>query len=127
MSEVVVPVTGAFLEQPVRLQVQVSQAAVNAAEKADPEKDVSIFRRKQEAGEPFDLDDVGRSIAAIANSVTGALRQVRPDEAEVEFGVDIGVESGQLTSLLVKGTASATLKVRLLWTKESSDKDADGT
>jgi hypothetical protein len=33
----------------------------------------------------------------------------------VKFGIDAAVESGHLTSLLVKGVGTATFEVRLLW------------
>jgi hypothetical protein len=118
MSNAIVPATADFEGQQVQIQVQVNEAAVAAWEEEDPERDVSIFRRRRD--EPFTLDDVGRSIGAIANAVTGAVVKVAPEEAEIEFGIDVGVESGQLTSLLVKGTANATLKVRLLWKRNEA-------
>jgi hypothetical protein len=126
MTDVIVPVSGSFGDEVVRLQVQVNESALAQAVDADPERNVSILGRRKDQ-KPFELDDVGRSIASIAQTVTGALVQIAPDEAEVEFGVDIGVESGQLTSLLVKGTATATLKVRLLWKNDKATvADNDG-
>lgn len=111
------PATATFGGQDVVIRVQVNEASVSAtAAEEDPEQNVSIWRRNREQS-PFDLADVGRSIAAIADVVTDAVRRVAPDEAEVEFGIDVGVEPGQLTALLVKGSANATLNVRLLWKK----------
>lgn len=113
VSDSIVPATAVFEGKQVNIQVQVNESAVEAWQDEDPERDVSIFRRKE--AHPFALSDLGTSIGAIADAVTSAVARVAPDEAEVEFGIDVGVESGQLTSLLVKGTAEATLKVRLLW------------
>jgi Trypsin-co-occurring domain 1 len=48
--------------------------------------------------------------------IVGALEAAKPEKATVEFGIDVGVESGQLTSMLVKGTGTATIKVTLEWT-----------
>jgi hypothetical protein len=107
MDGAVVPATVALDGQPVTIQIQVSEQAVTDSE--DPERDVSIL------GTTFSFDDVESSIGALAGAVTKAVARAAPDEAEVEFGVDIGVEAGKLTSLLVKGSGSATLKVRLLW------------
>lgn len=112
MTDLMVPATATFQDSEVRIQVQLNEAAVSAWDD-DPEREVSIFRRRQQ--EPFPLEEVGRSIGAIATAMASAIAKVAPQEAEVEFGVDVGVESGQLTSLLVKGTGNATLKVRLLW------------
>ncbi len=44
-----------------------------------------------------------------------ALARVKPTKASVELGLEIGVEAGQLTALLVKGTGKANLKITLQW------------
>jgi hypothetical protein len=74
----------------------------------DPEARVSIAGRV-----PF--DGVAESIDAITSRIAGALERAKPDRATVAFGVDIGLESGQLTSLLVKGSGTATINVTLEW------------
>lgn len=74
----------------------------------DPEMPVGI-------GDTLSFDGVGDSIEAIAQRITGSLQRINPKRASVEFGVDVGVESGALTALLVKGTGTATLKVTLEW------------
>lgn len=83
-----------------------------------PEKPVGI-------GDILSFDGVEKSIEAIAERMTAALDHVKPDRAAVEFGVDVGVESGALTALLVKGTGTATLKVTLEW-ERSDSRGADG-
>jgi hypothetical protein len=117
MSESLVPATAELDGRRVAIQVQLNQTAV-PVEDEDPEREVGIFRRRSD--EPFPLEDLGRSIGAIASAMASAIAKVAPAEAEVEFGVDVGVEAGQLTSLLVKGSSTATLKVRLLWVGASS-------
>lgn len=81
----------------------------------DPEEDVSALTRAV----PF--DSLVSSISAVSQAMTDALRRARPEEAEVTFGVDVSLESGQLTSLIVKGNGTATFTIRLLW------KSSDGT
>jgi hypothetical protein len=70
------------------------------------------------------FDGVAASIEAVADRVSGALDRVKPDRAAVEFGVDVGVESGMLTGLIAKGTGTATLKVTLEW--QGAPGGADG-
>ncbi|MBJ7000149.1 hypothetical protein JG491_08685 [Streptomyces sp. CRPSP2-6A1] len=65
--------------------------------------------------EPYQLDQVQRSIEGIARVVTQSLARVKPDEASVEFAIGFKAESGKLTSLLVKGEGTASLKVTLTW------------
>src|SRR5437763_14431185 len=59
------------------------------------------------------------AIEAIAVSVVESLRKIKPHKAAVEFGLEIAVESGQLTALLVKGSGKANLKVTLEWSGQS--------
>lgn len=90
---------------------QVVQLEVRKSE--DPEVDVSIK-------DVLSFDGVTDSIQAIAASIESLLSRVSPNHASVELGFDIGVESGALTALLVKGTGSATIKVTLDWQRGST-------
>lgn len=78
------------------------------ARSADPEADVGIR-------DVLSFQGVVDSIEAIAASMTAALEKAKPDKATVEFGIDVGVEAGALTSLIVKGTGKATLTITLQW------------
>jgi hypothetical protein len=66
-------------------------------------------------GEILDFEGITDAIEAIATSITGTLAKVKPKKASVEFSLKIGVESGKLTSLLVKGTGEGNLKITLEW------------
>jgi hypothetical protein len=81
---------------------------VEARRPADAEEDVGVRNLLR-------FDGVEQSISTIAQRVTAALQSARPDRATVEFGIDVAVESGQLTGLLAKGAGTATLKVTLSW------------
>ncbi len=59
--------------------------------------------------------DVTDAIEEISNTLAASLAKIKPQKASVEFGVEIAVESGRLTAILVKGTGSASLKVTLEW------------
>lgn len=63
------------------------------------------------------LEQVTDTIQGIAQSVHSTLRSINPDKATVEFGIQVALESGTLTALLVKGTGTANLKVSLEWSK----------
>jgi hypothetical protein len=83
---------------------------VEVRKSADREQDVKI-------GDVLSFEGVANSVEAIATSISGVLQRVSPKRASVEFGVDVGVESGALTAMLVKGTGTATLKITLEWEK----------
>ncbi|MEH2199523.1 CU044_2847 family protein [Nostoc sp.] len=60
-------------------------------------------------------------IKSIAEDVAGSLKDisqtVKPDKFSVKLGLQIGVESGQLTALIVKGTGTANLEITMEWGK----------
>lgn len=99
---------------------QVIRVAVSATT-GDPEADVGILDALRNREAPLAFDGVTSSIEAIAQKVTAALSSARPEKATVEFGIDVGVEAGALTGLLVKGTGSATLKITLEWSGDSAE------
>jgi len=63
------------------------------------------------------LDSVLDDISEISKKVMTAIQAAQPQKASVEFGLEIGIESGGLTALIAKGTGSASFKVTLEWSK----------
>jgi hypothetical protein len=55
------------------------------------------------------------AIEEIACAVEATLAKVKPKKAKIELGIDVGIESGHLTALIVKGTGQATIKITLEW------------
>ncbi len=62
---------------------------------------------------PF--EQVAGAIEGIASAVAKPLRKVKPKKAQVEFGLAVGLEAGDLTALWVKGSGTANLKITLEW------------
>jgi hypothetical protein len=62
-----------------------------------------------------DFKKVTDAIETIAATMGDSLKRIQPRKASVEFGIEVGLESGQLTALLVKGTSKANLKISLHW------------
>ncbi|WP_013323976.1 CU044_2847 family protein [Gloeothece verrucosa] len=63
----------------------------------------------------FDFSEVTDAIEAIATSMTTSFNKIKPKKATVEFGLEIGVNSGKLTTLLVKSCSRTNLKITLEW------------
>ena len=61
------------------------------------------------------LKDVADSIQQIAATIGSALQKAAPKRASVTFGIEVAVQAGKLTSLLVQGSGTATLNVTLEW------------
>jgi hypothetical protein len=64
--------------------------------------------------------EVADAIEGIAGSMATSLQKVKPQKASVEFGLEIALEAGQLTALLVKGSGTSNLKITLEWGEVSS-------
>lgn len=64
-----------------------------------------------------DFHKVADAIKEIAGAIGAVWDDVKPKKATVEFGIEIGVETGGLTALLVKGSGKSNLKVTLEWSE----------
>ena len=60
-------------------------------------------------------------IKSVANDISKTLQEIKddikPDKFTVSLGLQIGVESGKLTSLIVKGNGNANLQITMEWGK----------
>jgi Trypsin-co-occurring domain 1 len=65
--------------------------------------------------------EVTGAIEGIAESIVTTLQKVKPCKASVEFGLEVVLEAGQLTALLVKGSGTSNLKITLEWGELSSE------
>ena len=80
--------------------------------------EATILGGDQDVASNFlEFESVTDTIEDISNAVVGTFDTIKPNKANVEFGLEIAVESGKLTSILVKGTGKANLKITLEWSK----------
>ncbi|MEH1867203.1 MAG: CU044_2847 family protein [Nostoc sp.] len=65
--------------------------------------------------------EVTNTIKSIANELAITLKEinqtVQPDKVSVTVGLEVAVESGQLTTLIVKGAGKANLEITMEWSK----------
>ncbi|MGW0996603.1 CU044_2847 family protein [Streptomyces sp. NPDC002523] len=54
-------------------------------------------------------------ITGVARSLSAPLREVRPDEVSVEFGIELTAKAGKVVGLLADGEAKAAITVTLTW------------
>lgn len=66
--------------------------------------------------------EITNPIKSIVEAVATSLQEVNPtsipDKATVKFGLDISVQSGQLTAIIVKGSEKSNLEITLEWHKK---------
>jgi len=65
--------------------------------------------------ETLSFEGITTAIEEISTAITESLSKAKPSKASVEFGLEVAVEAGRLTALLVKGSGTATLKITLEW------------
>lgn len=61
------------------------------------------------------FDSALDTVRAMSSQIYQTMAALKPQRFEVELGFELGIESGKLTALLVKGTGKANLKVTLEW------------
>jgi hypothetical protein len=94
----------------IRVEATVIGSSIQVGEGKEIESDVGANIQS--------LKEVTDAIEGIAGSVVESLKKFKPSKSSIEFGVEFGYESGQLTALIVKGTGKANLKITMEWTKE---------
>ena len=68
--------------------------------------------------ELIQFKEVTDMIEKIADATMETLKKVKPDKASVEFGIEIAIEAGVATALIVKGSGTGNLKITLEWGKD---------
>lgn len=79
------------------------------------EEKVSAFK------ENFSFENVTNSIEKMSAALAKTIAKVQPHKASIEFGLELATKEGQLTALLVQGSATANLTITLEWEKKSID------
>ncbi|KAM3090798.1 CU044_2847 family protein [Phormidesmis sp. 146-35] len=94
----------------IRVEATVIGSSIQVEVGEEIESDVGVRTQS--------LKEVTDAIEGIAGSVVESLNKFKPSKSSIEFGVEFGYESGNLTALIVKGTGKANLKITMEWVKE---------
>ncbi|MBD3886067.1 hypothetical protein NDI52_17745 [Leptolyngbya sp. PL-A3] len=58
---------------------------------------------------------ISEAIEGVVQMIAAPIQRVNPKKATVKFGVELAIESGQLTAIIVKGSGKANLEITLEW------------
>jgi hypothetical protein len=64
------------------------------------------------------FEEVTGAIEEISRAITSSIEKVKPQRASVEFGLEVAVQEGKLTALLVQGSGTASVTITLGWGSE---------
>lgn len=63
--------------------------------------------------------EVTTAIEGIVDAVAATLYKVSPSKAVVKFGIDVTIDSGKLTAMIVQGSSKANLEITLEWERSN--------
>ncbi|MDJ0600633.1 MAG: CU044_2847 family protein [Crocosphaera sp.] len=64
---------------------------------------------------PF--SQVTKALEELTTALAETLQKTKPDRASIKFGLELGIERGELIAIIVKGAGKANLEVTLEWGK----------
>lgn len=95
--------------------VQLPNGAIVKVEVAQTGREDVGFDVKQ-------FEPIADAIEGVVQMIAIPIQRVKPKKATVKFGMELAIESGQLTAIIVKGSGKANLEITLEW--EQQDKMA---
>ncbi len=63
----------------------------------------------------------GYTNEGVVQMIAAPIQKARPKKATVKFGMELAIESGQLTAVIVKGSGKANLEITLEWEAQSKE------
>lgn len=72
--------------------------------------------RQSVVNKKYSFNKISKQIEEVSKKIKDSFQESKPDKVIVELGVELSVESGELSALLVKGSGKANLKINLEWT-----------
>ncbi len=88
--------------------VQLPNGAIVKVEVTHPGREDVSFDPKQ-------FQPVADAIEGVVQMIAAPIQKVRPKKATVKFGMELAIEAGQLTAIIVKGSGKANLEITLEW------------
>lgn len=77
--------------------------------------EVTTTGREDVGFDPKQFQPVAEAIEGVVQMIAGPIQKARPKKATVKLGMELAIESGQLTAILVKGSGKANLEITLEW------------
>jgi Trypsin-co-occurring domain 1 len=63
---------------------------------------------------------VADAIEGVVQMIAAPIQKAKPKKATVKFGMELAIESGQLTAVIVKGSGKANFEITLEWEAPST-------
>jgi hypothetical protein len=83
--------------------------------------EVARTGREDVAFEAYQFQPLADAIEGVVQMIAAPLQKVKPKKATVKLGLELGVEAGQLTAMIVKGSGKGNLEITLEWEAKAAD------
>lgn len=77
--------------------------------------EVSSTGREDVGFDVKQFQPVADAIEGFVQMIAAPIQKVQPKKASVKFGMELAIESGQLTAVIVKGSGKGNLEILLEW------------
>ena len=77
--------------------------------------EATISGREDVSSSAKEFQPIADAIEGIIQMIASPIQKVKPKKATVKFGMEIALESGALTAVIVKGSSKANLEITLEW------------
>lgn len=77
--------------------------------------ETSIRGKEDVSLKPYPIEEICQTIEGIAKALFEMLKKSKASKSTVKFGIEVAIESGQLTALIVKGSTKGNLEITLEW------------
>jgi hypothetical protein len=77
--------------------------------------EVTSTGREGVAFDSKQFQPIAEAIEGVVQMIAAPIQKVKPKKATVKFGMELAIESGQLTAVIVKGSGKANLEITLEW------------
>jgi hypothetical protein len=77
--------------------------------------EVSSTGREDVGFDVKQFQPVADAIEGVVQMIAVPIQKVKPKKATVKFGMELAIESGQLTAVIVKGSGKGNLEITLEW------------
>ena len=83
--------------------------------------EVAITGREDVGFDAKQFQPVADAIEGVVQMIATPIQKVKPKKASVKFGMELAIESGQLTAVIVRGSGKANLEILLEWEAQPKD------
>jgi hypothetical protein len=77
--------------------------------------EVASTGREDVAFDVKQFQPVADAIEGVVQMIAAPIQKVKPKKATVKFGMELAIEAGQLTAVIVRGSGKGNLEITLEW------------